>query len=155
MNTAPDTSAASFKSRDAASPIAGRQRTTKQALVIESALAHADGFRTAQELFTTLRADGDRIGLATVYRHLSLLVETERADVVRTGDGEAQYKMCGPRDSAGPDEHHHHIVCRSCGRSVEVTGPEVEAWADKVAAAAGFTDITHTVELLGLCPDHS
>jgi Fur family ferric uptake transcriptional regulator len=133
----------------------GRQRTTRQAQAIETALADADGFRTAHDLFTSIRAGGDRIGLTTVYRHLTLLADTDRADVVHTADGEAQYRLCGPRDSTNPDEHHHHIVCRECGRSVEVSGPEVEAWADRVADAAGYTDITHTVELSGLCPQHS
>ena len=133
----------------------GRQRTTRQAQAIEAALADADGFRTAHDLFTAIRSGGQRIGLTTVYRHLSLLAATDRADVVHTADGEAQYRLCGPRDSPDPEQHHHHIVCRQCGRSVEVSGPEVEAWADRVAAAAGFTDITHTVELFGLCPEHS
>lgn len=136
-------------------PGPGRQRNTRQAQAIESALATADGFRTAQELFTAIRGDGMRIGLTTVYRHLSLLVDTHRADVVLSGEGEAQYRLCGPHSVAGADAHHHHLVCRECGRSVEVSGPEVEAWADRVASAAGYTKITHTVELFGLCPEHS
>lgn len=136
-------------------PVPGRQRNTRQAQAIEAALADADGFRTAQELFTVIRSDGMRIGLTTVYRHLSLLADTHRADVVLNAEGEAQYRLCGPRAATGEDAHHHHLVCRECGRSVEVSGPEVEAWADRVAAAAGYTDITHTVELFGLCPEHS
>lgn len=133
----------------------GRQRTTRQAQAVEAALANADGFRTAQELFSAIRAGGERIGLTTVYRQLSLLAGADRVDVVHAADGEAQYRLCGPRASQHPSQHHHHIVCRECGRSVEVAGPEVEAWADRVAAAAGYTEITHTVELFGLCPRHS
>lgn len=136
----------------------GRQRNTRQAEAIESALAGADGFRTAHELFARIRAGGQHVGLTTVYRHLALLAETGRADVVHNADGEAQYRLCGAReatDAGGVAEHHHHIVCRECGRSVEVSGPEVEAWADRVAEQAGYTDITHTVELFGLCPQHS
>lgn len=136
-------------------PAPGRQRNTRQAQAIEAALGAADGFRTAQELFTVIRGDGMRIGLTTVYRHLSLLADTHRADVVLNGDGEAQYRLCGPHSVAGADAHHHHLVCRECGRSVEVSGPEVEAWAEGVATAAGYTSITHTVELFGLCPEHS
>ncbi|WP_375479345.1 Fur family transcriptional regulator [uncultured Jatrophihabitans sp.] len=150
---------AAVRTEPAAAPAqshaAGRQRNTRQAQAIETALAGADGFRTAHDLFTDIRAGGERIGLTTVYRHLALLADTDRADVVHTAEGEAQYRLCGPRDTSNPDGHHHHIVCRLCGRSVEVSGPEVEAWADRVAAAAGFTDITHTVELFGLCPQHS
>jgi Fur family ferric uptake transcriptional regulator len=51
--------------------------------------------------------------------------------------------------------HHHHLTCRECGRSVEVEGRVVEQWAERVAAEAGFTSVDHTVELFGLCPDHS
>jgi Fur family ferric uptake transcriptional regulator len=76
--------------------------------------------------------------------------------VVHRPDGEAQYRLCGT-DAPAPSDpaHHHHLVCRVCGRAVEVDGPEVEAWADRVAAAAGYTQVTHTVEVFGLCPEHS
>jgi len=139
----------------------GRVRNTRQAGVIEAALREADGFRTAQQLFARLRERGESIGLTTVYRYLNLLAEQDRADVVRSGDGEAQYRLCGPADDSGGSggvenrEHHHHVVCRVCGRSVEVSGPEVETWAQQVATAAGYTDISHTLEVFGLCPQHS
>ncbi len=131
----------------------GRVRQTRQASAIEGLLREADGFRTAQELHDELRHRGDRVGLTTVYRHLNLLAENNLADVVHREDGETQFRLCG---AAIDDEaHHHHLVCRECGRSVEVEGPEVEAWAERVAAAAGYTDISHTVELFGLCAEHS
>lgn len=136
----------------------GRVRNTRQAGVIEAALRGADGFRTAQQLFAALRERGERIGLTTVYRYLNLLTEHGRADVVHTADGEAQYRLCGPADGELGDSasgHHHHVVCRVCGRSVEVRGPEVEVWAVQVATAAGYTDISHTLEVFGLCPEHS
>lgn len=123
-------------------------------------MRESDGFRTAQELYAELRDRGDRIGLTTVYRHLNLLAEQGRADVVHRADGESQFRLCGTpaegASSAPPGvSHHHHLVCRVCGRSVEVSGPEVEAWAERVAAVAGYTEITHTLEVFGLCPEHS
>jgi Fur family transcriptional regulator, ferric uptake regulator len=135
--------------------VAGRRRSTRQAEVIEAALAEADGFRTALDLFAQIRGSGQRIGLTTVYRHLALLAEANRADVVHSPDGEASYRLCGLRDASGPADHHHHLVCRECGRSVEACSPEVEAWADRLTAQTGYTDITLTVELFGLCPQHS
>ena len=113
----------------------------------------ADGFRTAQQIFDAVRASGASISLTTVYRHLNQLAESGRADIVHAADGEAQFKLCGPPDAGA--EHHHHVVCRVCGRSEEVDGPEVEAWAERVAAAAGYTEVSHTVEVFGLCPQHS
>jgi len=131
----------------------GRVRRTRQSAAIEDALREADGFRTAQELYDRLRARGDKVGLTTVYRHLNLLAEHRLADVVHREDGESQFRLCGAAVDRGG--HHHHVVCRECGRSVEVAGPEVEDWAERVAAAAGYTDISHTVEVFGLCPEHS
>ena len=132
----------------------GRVRRTRQASAIEDALREADGFRTAQELHDELRHRGDRVGLTTVYRHLNLLAEHHLADVVHRDDGESQYRLCGAA-ADDVDGHHHHLVCRVCGRSVAVEGPEVERWAETVAAAAGYTQISHTVELFGLCAEHS
>jgi Fur family ferric uptake transcriptional regulator len=132
-------------------------RSTRQAAAVEEVLRGADGFRSAQELFAELRAGGDRIGLTTVYRHLNLLASQGRADVVHRPDGESQFRLCGTPATADAAEagHHHHVVCRVCGRSVEVSGAEVEVWADRVASAAGYTAVSHTVEVFGLCPVHS
>ena len=133
---------------------AGRTRTTRQSAAIEDALRAADGFRTAQELFDQVRSNGQKVGLTTVYRHLNLLAEQGRADVVHRADGEAQFRLCGSHAEPA-EEHHHHVVCRVCGRSEQVSAPEVEDWAERVARAAGYTDISHTVEVFGLCPEHS
>ncbi len=137
-----------------AEPAPGRTRNTRQSAAIEEAMRGVDGFRTAQQLFDVVRANGQKIGLTTVYRHLNLLAENGTADVVHLADGEAQFRLCGSAASRA-ETHHHHVVCRVCGRSEEVSAPEVEAWAERVARAAGYTDISHTVEIFGLCPEHS
>ena len=132
----------------------GRVRSTRQAAAVQEVLSDADGFRTVQQLHEETRARGLKVGLATVYRYLNLFAANGLADVVHRGDGEAQYRLCGT-SGGNAESHHHHVVCRECGRSVEVSGPEVEAWADRVAAAAGYTKVSHTVEVFGLCPQHS
>lgn len=133
---------------------AGRTRNTRQSAAIEAALHEADGFRTAQELYDQVRGSGQKVGLTTVYRHLNLLAELGRADVVHRADGEAQFRLCGYEHDQPAADHHHHVVCRVCGRSEQVSAPEVEAWAERVASAAGYTEISHTVEVFGLCPEH-
>lgn len=92
-----------------------------------------------------MRAAGNPIGLTTVYRALQALSEIGEADTLRIAGGEGQYRRCSLR-------HHHHLVCRRCGRAVEVAGRTVERWAERVAAEHGFADIEHTVEVIGLCP---
>jgi Fur family ferric uptake transcriptional regulator len=121
-------------------------RTTRQRRAVHQALAELDGFASAQDIFERLRRGPDRVGLSTVYRTLQQLADSAEVDVLRSDDGEARYRRC----SAG---HHHHLVCRSCGRTVEVAGPTVEAWADRVAAEHGFREVSHTLEVFGVCAE--
>jgi len=119
-------------------------RSTRQRAAVSALLAETDEFRSAQDLHDLLRRRGDSVGLTTVYRTLQALAEAGEVDVLRTDDGEAVYRRC----STG---HHHHLVCRGCGRTVEVAGPTVERWADQVAAEHGFTEVSHTLEIFGTC----
>ena len=123
-----------------------RVRGTRQAEALASVLGSLPGFNSAQQIHAELRRRGERVGLTTVYRHLQVLSEDGQLDTIRDASGETLYRRC--RSEA----HHHHLVCRRCGTSVEVEGRAVEQWAEKVAAEAGFTAMDHTVELYGLCP---
>ena len=113
---------------------------------VRQGLADAATFVSAQDLHARLRASGRRIGLTTVYRALAAMAEGGEADVL-TADGQQVYRACGS------GEHHHHLVCRTCGKTVEVSGPAVERWADAIAGQHGFVNITHTVEIFGTCGD--
>jgi Fur family ferric uptake transcriptional regulator len=127
----------------AASP-AGRN--TRQRSAVSALLTEVDGFHSAQDLHAMLRDRGTRIGLTTVYRTLQALAEAGEIDVMRPIDGEHLYRRCS-------NGHHHHLVCRKCGRTVEVVGPTVETWADKVAAEHGYADVSHTLEIFGTCSE--
>lgn len=134
--------------------MAKAQRVTKQGGAVRDALRHLDGFRSAQDVYAALRAGGDTVGLATVYRHLQGLADAGEADVIRGAGGETTYRLCGEAAADGAARHHHHhLVCRVCGRAVEVEGRAVETWATQVAAQQGFVDVDHTVEVFGVCPD--
>jgi Fur family transcriptional regulator, ferric uptake regulator len=124
-----------------------RTRGTRQGEALNQVLADLPEFRSAQDIHAELRRRGERVGLTTVYRHLQVLSEDGAVDTLRDENGETLYRRC--RTST----HHHHVTCRSCGRSVEVEGPAIEHWAERVATEAGFTDVDHTLEIFGLCPD--
>lgn len=126
--------------------MAESQRNTRQRRAVATILAELDGFASAQEIYDSLRHKGDQVGLSTVYRTLQAMVDADEVDALRGGDGETLFRQC----SAG---HHHHLVCRSCGRAVEVEGPTVEKWADGVAAEHGFRDVEHTLEIFGTCAE--
>jgi Fur family ferric uptake transcriptional regulator len=121
-------------------------RTTRQRTAVMELLANVEEFRSAQELHELLRHRGDSVGLTTVYRTLQALADAGEIDVMRPPGGEHLYRRC----SSG---HHHHLVCRVCGRTVEVAGPTVESWADRVAAEHGFADVSHTLEIFGTCTE--
>lgn len=122
-------------------------RSTRQKRAVAAVLSETEGFRSAQELHTALRARGTHVGLTTVYNQLRALAEGGEVDVLRAEDGETLYRRCRS------DDHHHHVVCRVCGRTVEVAGRAVEKWAARVAAEAGFVDVRHTVEVVGTCAE--
>ena len=124
------------------------QRSTKQRTAVIAALDEIDDFRSTQEIHDYLRHKGETVGLTTVYRTLTALAESGDVDVIVREDGESVYRSCS-------DTHHHHLVCRACGKTVEVDGPAVERWADKVSTEHGFTDVSHTLEIFGLCADCS
>jgi Fur family ferric uptake transcriptional regulator len=109
-------------------------------------LATFTDFRSAQEIHDLLEQRGDSVGLATVYRTLQKLADAGEVDMLRTEDGEAIYRRCS-------DAHHHHLVCRSCGATIEVEGPAVERWTRAIAAEHGYSDVSHTLEIFGTCPD--
>ncbi|MBW3070066.1 transcriptional repressor [Actinomyces sp. 432] len=121
-------------------------RATWQRAAVADILSRTNEFRSAQQIHAALQAEGTKVGLATVYRNLTALAEAGQVDQIRGTDGEALYREC---ERPG---HHHHIVCRSCGRTVEVAGDELEEWIRRVSAEQGFTDMQHTVEFFGLCP---
>lgn len=114
---------------------------------VRQALVEHQGFRSAQDIYTALRAEGHKVGLSTVYRHLQALTEQGMADSIHSPAGETTYRFCGEK----PSGHHHHLVCRRCGRAEEVEGRAIERWATEVASKHGYTDIDHTIEVFGLC----
>jgi Fur family ferric uptake transcriptional regulator len=127
------------------SRLAGAQvRPTRQRLMVLEALAAEEHDATAQEIYARLRKRGEHVGLATVYRTLSLLTERDVVDELSHRPGESCYRLC----SAG---HHHHLVCSRCHRVEELSGCELDEWLARVSQSRGFLATSHTLEVVGLC----
>ena len=124
------------------------KRNTWQREAVREALSASEGFVSAQALHDRLKHTGAQIGLATVYRALSDLAGGGDADSLQQ-DGESLYRACTP------GSHHHHLICRNCGLTVEIEADAVEQWARSVAAEHGFTEAHHVVDVFGLCADCS
>ena len=121
------------------------QRNTWQRDAVRTALDGSRGFVSAQSLHAALREGGTGIGLATVYRALADLASTGEADSLQSPEGESLYRACRMQ------AHHHHLICRSCGSTVEIEADAVEQWARGTAAQHGFTDAEHIVDIFGTC----
>jgi Fur family ferric uptake transcriptional regulator len=126
--------------------VPGTSRNTRQRAEILTLLDEASDFQSAQRVYLALRDRGAKVGLTTVYRTLQILAEADEVDTMRLPSGEQLYRRCS-RPS-----HHHHLVCRECGNTVEIAGPAIERWADKVAEENSYIEVSHTIDLFGVCP---
>jgi Fur family ferric uptake transcriptional regulator len=124
------------------------KRNTWQREAVREALGSSEGFVSAQSLHSSLRNSGSPIGLATVYRALADLASEGEADSLQQ-EGESLFRACTP------GSHHHHLICRSCGLTVEIEADAVEQWAQSVATEHGFTQPNHVVDVFGLCAECS
>ncbi|MDO4897947.1 MAG: transcriptional repressor [Rothia sp. (in: high G+C Gram-positive bacteria)] len=120
-------------------------RNTKQRRTVAATLDTLDDFITAQDLHQLMSSRGESVSLATTYRILQSMLGTGEVEALKTEGGEAIYRRCET------EHHHHHILCRSCGAAVEFEVPELEEWAQKTAMQHGYTDISHVIEIVGLC----
>ena len=121
-------------------------RSTRQRLHVLEALSVEPNDATAQEIFEALRARGESIGLATVYRTLALLSGRGVVDALMHRPGEICYRLC----SGG---HHHHLTCSECHHVVELADCRLEPWLERLGGAHGFTVTGHAVEVTGICAD--
>ena len=120
------------------------KRNTWQKDAVRHTLAEALGFVSAQQLHGILKNHGSTISLATVYRALTDLATAGEADTLTSDAGEQLYRACAAT-------HHHHLMCRNCGLTVEISASVLESWAETVAAENGFSKTAHTIEISGLC----
>ncbi|MCI6583592.1 MAG: transcriptional repressor [Mobiluncus sp.] len=124
-----------------------RQRKTRQLDAVLHAVRGEKDFLSAADVFTKLKTAGETVGLATVYRNLASLAASGVLDQLRSPDGTMMYRECGVA------HHHHHLVCRNCGKTEEFQLKGMEETLGELARKNGYSDIEHVVELTGLCAD--
>lgn len=134
-------------SDDAALLRAAGLRVTRPRLGVLAALRehpHAD----AADVLTAVRADQPTVSHQAVYDSLHTLTEAHLVRSLQPAGSTARYEL-------NAHDNHHHLVCRGCGKTVEITAPDVEDWAQQVAREHGFAEPAHTVEITGLCAECS
>ena len=124
----------------------GHRASGARAEVI-SAIAELGCSVTAREVADVLHDRGSGVGLASIYRALDLL---ERLSLVKrfdVGEGIARYEPAHPSG-----EHHHHIVCDSCGTVEPFEDEALERAIGKLSNRVDFAVAAHDVTLHGECP---
>ena len=128
----------------------GRQRlkTTQQREAIVDEFLLTSSHVSIDELLLRVRRHQAKVGYATVYRTLKLLVECGLATARQFGDGQTRYEVADDVAS-----HHDHLICVQCGLILEFENPEIERLQEEMAASlGGFKVVRHKLELYGLCP---
>lgn len=129
--------------------LAGYRRGGARSAVVEL-LGKQNCCLSAQEIFDDLRRARRPVGIASVYRALEVLVDLRLVKRVDAGDGVSRFE---PASVDG--DHHHHLVCRDCGKVEAFTDPRLERAIDKIAGGLGYAVEEHEVVLTGACADCS
>jgi Fur family ferric uptake transcriptional regulator len=118
--------------------------TTQQREVIVDYFLRTRDHVSIDELLGRVRKRHKKVGYATVYRTLKLLVESGLAHQRQFGDGQARYEVTG--------DHHDHLICVKCGLILEFEDDEIERLQERIAERlGGFEVVRHRHELYGLC----
>jgi Fur family ferric uptake transcriptional regulator len=140
-----DRDAAAFKERWREYLQAHRMNTTQQRELIVDYFLRCTDHVSIDDLLAKVRKRNAKVGYATVYRTLKLLVDAGLAVQRQFGDGQARFELAG--------EHHDHLICTKCGLIIEFEDEEIEALQDRVAERFEFRLQRHRHELYGLCRD--
>jgi Fur family ferric uptake transcriptional regulator len=124
---------------------AGYYVTEPRRVVAEMVAERPDHF-TALDLVGEAKRRRLGVGRATVFRALELFEELGLVERLDLPNGEHAYVVCEPA-------HHHHVICRRCGRGTEVEDCGIDAVAREIEARTGYVVDSHRIELFGLCPD--
>lgn len=123
-------------------------KTTSQRELIVDVFLHNEAHVSIDELLTVVRERSPRVGYATVYRTIKLLVSAGLAAPRQFGDGQTRYEVSSPETP-----HHDHLICMQCGLILEFENNEIERLQELVAKRlGGFKIVQHKLELYGLCP---
>jgi Fur family transcriptional regulator, ferric uptake regulator len=124
----------------------GYRLSAPRSAVVET-LADLGCSVTAKEIGDRLRERDEDVGVASIYRTLDLLERLGLARRVDAAEGIARYE---PVDPSG--EHHHHLVCASCGEVTAFEDRDLERAIERLSGRVDYAIDAHDVTLRGECP---
>lgn len=119
---------------------------TKQRELILKFLYEHDNHYTPEDIYMLLKKEHPEIniGIATVYRTLTLLEESGIASSISFGVHGKKYEL-------GLKKHHDHLICTQCGEIIEFYDDTIEERQKEIAKKFSFQMTDHTMKIVGLC----
>jgi Fe2+ or Zn2+ uptake regulation protein len=122
----------------------GMRMTPQRAVILET-VAHARTASTVQVVYARARRRLPGLNLATVYRTLESLRQAGVLDL-HSNDGKGStFRL---HDASRP---HLHLICRRCGRALEVDAGWTDDLASRLQKQTGFRLDAEHLTLGGLC----
>ncbi len=121
-------------------------KITAQSKTIIKAFAKAKNhLLSAEKVYEWINEHEKSIDLSTIYRNIEIMMNIGVLKKISLDNHADQYKL------SVTNEHHHHIVCVSCGRSEIFKDCPVAHIEKTLINKTGFTPIEHKLEILGYC----
>lgn len=122
------------------------RRLTPQRLMVLEAIAEKGGHMGAEEVLERVQKVYPYLDIATVYRTLNLLKDLGLVTEIASPEG-TRYEL------VGSGQHHHHMTCRACGRTWDMSTRFLAALREEVWRAYGFQADMSNFTLQGLCQE--
>ena len=120
--------------------------TPHRQLILETFLDH-EGHRSVEDIYRVVREKDPRVGYTTVYRTMKILADCGLAREIDLADGITRYEHLYNH------QHHDHMICMECGKSIEFYSADIEAAQDAASEELGFKVLDHKLQIYGLCKD--
>lgn len=118
--------------------------TPHRELILESFLNN-EGHRSVEDIYRTVKVADPRIGYTTVYRTMKHLIQCGLAREIELADGITRYEHLFNH------QHHDHMICMECGKSIEFYNPEIEELQEAASRQLGFKVLDHKLQIYGVC----
>lgn len=124
--------------------------TPQRKAVLQLFLDRRGEHLSAEDVYDVLRGEKSDIGIATIYRSLELLAELGLLQRINFDDDRTRYEMNDPTEGG---HQHHHLVCKKCGKIIEVSDDLLEPLEKEITKKTGFKIVDHQVKFIGYCKE--
>ncbi|RCW50505.1 MULTISPECIES: Fur family transcriptional regulator [unclassified Halanaerobium] len=122
--------------------------TKQREIILGTIISRKNWHFTAEELFSAVKENYPDIGMATIYRTLELFQNLGIVHMLDFGEGSRQYEL-----SFLETQHHHHLICKKCGKLIEFNDQDLEYFEKKLEIKYNFRITEHKLRFYGLCKE--